>query len=39
MGILVGGGFSVSNYLQGDMGPRRIDHLVPARKILRVPQA
>ena len=39
MGILVGGGFSVSNYLQGVMGPRRNGYLVLAGEILKICQA
>ena len=39
MGILVGGGFSVSNYLQGVMGPRKTGYLVLAGEILKICQA
>ena len=39
MEILVGGGFSVSNYLQGVMGPRRNGYLVLAGEILKICQA
>ena len=39
MGILVGGGFNVSNYLQGVMGPRRNGYLVLAGEILKICQA
>ena len=38
MGILVYGGFSISNYLQGNLGPRRNDCFVRARKILKIRQ-
>ena len=38
MGILVGGGFSVSNYLQGVMGPRRNGNLIFAGEILKIYQ-
>ena len=39
MGILVGGGSSVSNYLQGVMGPWRNSYLVLAGEILKICQA
>ena len=39
MGILVGGGFSVSNYLQGVMGPRRNGYFILAGEILKICQA
>ena len=39
MGILVGGGFSVSNYFQGVMGPRGNGYLVLAGEILKICQA
>ena len=39
MGILVGGGSSVSNYLQGVMGPRRNGNLILAGEILKIYQA
>ena len=35
MGILVGGGSSVSNYLQGVMGPRRNGYFILAGEISR----
>ena len=39
VGNLVCGGFSVSNYLQGVMGPRRNGYLVLAGEILKICQA
>ena len=36
MGILVGGGSSVSNYLQGVMGPQRNGYLILAGEILKI---
>ena len=39
MGILVGGGFSVSNYLQGVMGPRGNGNLILAGEISKIYQA
>ena len=38
MGILICGGLSISNYLQGNLGPRRNDSFVRARKILKIRQ-
>ena len=39
VGNLVCGGFSVSNYLQGNLGTRRHDHFLLAGEILPLSQA